>query len=96
MSVAWNLNKNSGLRAAVLRDCEVTCEIVFFNFFTKLENTFQMAFVYLKTKLGHKPAVIFFLLTFFFLFLAHKHDLTHEQPPMHAGPSQRCCAVGLM
>lgn len=70
MSVAWNLNKNSGLRAAVLRDCEVTCEIVFFCgfFFTKLENTFQMAFVYLKTKLGHKPVVIFFFFTDFFFF----------------------------
>lgn len=33
MSVAWNLNKNSGLRAAVLRDCEVTCEIVFVFFY---------------------------------------------------------------
>lgn len=27
-SAAWNLNKNSGLRAAVWREREVTCEIV--------------------------------------------------------------------
>lgn len=85
-SVAWNLNKNSGLRAAVWREREVTCEIVY----TKLENAFQMAFVYLKSKLGHKPAATlfteFFFSFFFFPFWLIKMMETHEQPPEHAGP----------
>ena len=69
----------------------MTCEIVY----TKLENTFQMAFVYLKSKLGHEPAgTLFFFFTdcFFFVcflsFLAHIDDEAQERPTEHAGPSQ--------